>query len=72
MEFSDIFKGIGKIKKKYHIELEENVKPVIKPIRKIPFLLHNDFKKCLDNLEKLNIIKKVNGASEWINSYLIV
>jgi hypothetical protein len=38
--------------KPYHFELKENAKPIISPIRNVPFALRDNFKKCLDELEK--------------------
>jgi hypothetical protein len=71
-KYEDVFKGIGKMNKPYHFELKENVKPIISPIRNVPFALRDNFKKCLDELEKNEIIKKVEGCSEWVNSYVLV
>jgi hypothetical protein len=58
--------------KPYHFKLKENVKPIISPIRNAPFALRDNFKKCLDELETNEIIKKVEEYSEWVNSYILV
>ncbi|KAB0792847.1 hypothetical protein PPYR_14806, partial [Photinus pyralis] len=57
----DIFNGIGKLNKPYHIEIKENVTPKVNPIRNVPFALQQDFCKYLDDLQKLKIIEKVKG-----------
>lgn len=67
-----VFQGIGKLGKPYKIELKDNTKPVIQPIRKVPFALENQFKNYLCELEKLDIIEKVQGSTEWLNSFVIV
>ncbi|KAF2893713.1 hypothetical protein ILUMI_12461 [Ignelater luminosus] len=71
-KFKNIFKGIGKIGKPYHIEIDENSKPVNNPIRNIPFMLEHQFKDCLKKLEQMQIIKRVEESSEWLNSYVLV
>lgn len=68
----NLFNGIGELGQPYKIEIKEDAKPVIQPIRKIPFALQNQFKEYLIELEKLNIIERVEGSSEWLNSFVIV
>ena len=53
----DLFKG-----KSYHIELNENAKPIVHPTRKIPIPLRDNLKENLDALVKEKIIKKVEGS----------
>ncbi|XP_031359175.1 uncharacterized protein K02A2.6-like [Photinus pyralis] len=69
---SNLFKGIGKVGRPYHIELNENAMPVVKPIRNVPFAIQEQFKKHLNELVNLKIIERVEGSSEWVNSYVIV
>ena len=58
-EYSDVFKGIGKLKDvKVKIHIDENVKPVIQPLRRIPFHIHKQVEAELDRLEKLDITEK--------------
>jgi hypothetical protein len=38
----------------------------------ISFALRDNFKKCLDELEKNEIIKKVKECSQWVNFYVLV
>lgn len=71
-EYKNVFEGIGNIGKPYHINIEETAKPVVNPVRKVPFALQNKLKQTLDELEKLNIIKKVEGSSDWVNPIVIV
>lgn len=69
---NDLFKGIGKISKPYHIPIDHNVPPKIHAVRKIPFALENQFKQCLNKLEENGIIAKVEGPSEWVNALVLV
>lgn len=68
----DLFTGLGCLNQKYHIELNENAKPVVHPPRKIPFPLLDQFKSTLNQMEKQKIIKKLNEPTDWVNSFVIV
>ena len=48
------------MKTKVKFELKENVKPVFKPNRKIPFVALEPVNKELERLEKLGVISKIN------------
>lgn len=67
-----VFEGIGKLGKPYTIEIKEGSQPVINPIRRVPFALETQFKNYLLELERLQIIEKVTGSTEWLNSFVIV
>lgn len=71
-KYGDIFEGIGNIGKPYRIEIQQNAIPIVKPVRNIPFALENKFKDCLKDMEKAQIIERVHGSVEWINSFVIV
>jgi hypothetical protein len=65
-EFSGRFQGIGTLKDytvKLHID--ENVKPVAQPHRRIPFHIRKKVEEELQNLEDLDI-EKVEGSTPWV------
>jgi hypothetical protein len=67
-EFSDRFQGIGKLKDytvKLHID--QNVKPVAQPHRRIPFHICKKVEEELQNLEDLDMIEKVEGPTPWVS-----
>jgi len=35
-EYEDVFEGTGLLEGQYHLELDENAKPVVHPPRKVP------------------------------------
>ncbi|XP_044748562.1 uncharacterized protein K02A2.6-like [Coccinella septempunctata] len=70
--FSDRFSGLGCLNVKYHIELNNNVQPVVRPTRRIPIPLIDDFKKTLIELEEKKIIKKINEPTDWVNSLVVL
>ena len=67
--FPDVFTGVGKLKD-YQLKLHVNkdVKPVVQPVRRLPFGLREKVDKKLDDLLKEEIIKEVpSGPAEWVS-----
>ena len=64
--------GLGKLKG-YPLELhiDETVRPVMQPVRGMPFSRREKEKKR-DELMKLDVIEKVEGPSSWVNSLVVV
>ena len=54
------------------IPIEKDVEPVIQKDRHVPFNLTKELSNKLDELEKLDIIEKVNEPSEWISPVVLV
>lgn len=72
-KYKQLFEGMGLLKiKPVKITLKDNARPVVHAARKIPFAIKDDLKSELNNLEKLNIIKKVTEPTDWVNSLVIV
>ena len=71
-EYKDVFKGIGCLAEPYHIHIKPEVKPVIHAPRKIPVTLTNRLKSELQRMEKLKVITKVDGLTEWVSSMVTV
>ena len=36
-EYEDVFTGVGELEHPYHIELKEDVQPVVQATRKLPY-----------------------------------
>ncbi len=71
-EFSDCFGEIGCLPRVHHIEIRDDVKPVIAPVRKIPCALKPKLKKELQRMVDLEIIEPVEKPTDWINALVIV
>lgn len=71
-ENEDIFTGIGKIAKEYHIELTSEVAPVIKPARRTPDALKQPLRQQLNRLLDLGIIRELREPTEWVNDIVLV
>ena len=71
-KFDDCFGNIGCLGEKYHIVVDENVPPVVNPPHRIPVALKEQVKKELDRMEKMEIIERINGPTDWVNSMVVV
>lgn len=72
IEFKDVFEGVGCLQNEHKIIIKENSVPVVYNARKIPLSIKNDLKKELDNLEKLEIIEKVDEPTDWVHPMVVV
>ena len=71
--FPEIFKGIGKfLGKPYEIQLDPNVPTKQTPCGPIPIHLNEAFKTEIDKMLKAGILKPVQEATPWINSFVLV
>jgi len=67
-----VFIGLGKMPGTYHIRPDRNIPPVSHAPRIILFALEERLKKTLQELEHLEVIKKQDQPTDWVNSLLIV
>ena len=71
-EFSDCFGEIGCLPLVHHIEIRDDVKPVIAPVRKIPFALKPKLKKELKRMLDQEIIEQVEKPTDWANALVMI
>ena len=71
-EYADVFKGIGLVEGEYHITLRSDAQPTIHPPRKVPLSVMPKLKKTLEQLTQEGVISKVEKATDWVNSLVIV
>ena len=70
-KYSESFGVIGCLPPVHHIGIDENIKPVIHPPRKVPYAILDRLREELDRMVKLGVIKpfrinqvgKLNGNS---------
>ena len=67
-----IFTGLGRSEKEYHIEVDPTVTPAISPPRAIPAALRSRVKEELDDMERKNLIRKVEEPTDWVISIVVV
>ena len=71
--YQDIFECISRFPgPPYHIQVNPNVTPKQMPCRLVPVHLKEAFKKEVDKMHKAGIIKSVQEATPWINSFMLV
>eukprot|EP00057_Strongylocentrotus_purpuratus_P001926 XP_003723494.1 PREDICTED: uncharacterized protein K02A2.6-like [Strongylocentrotus purpuratus] len=72
--YADLFNGLGKLKDvKCKLHIDETVKPVVQPHRRIPFHVRKQTEKELQRLLDLDIIERVGGEpTPWVSPILIV
>ena len=70
-DFADIFKGLGKMEGKLHLEVNESVPPVIMPPRRVPVALKGKFKEEIDCLVSVGVLEKVEEPTKWVSSAVV-
>ena len=70
--YTDVFSGLGKLHGKYHIDIDESVKPVQNNTRRVPVPLKDELKNKIKDLEQTGVIAKVNQPTPWINNMVVV
>ena len=72
-QFSDVFKGVGKFPgKPYKICLDPKIPPKQTPCRPVLVHLKHTFKAEIDKMLKAGVLKPVQEATPWINSFVLV
>ena len=56
----------------YHMELDETVKPVVHPPRKVPVALRDRLKEELDKLVIEKVITSVTEPTNWVSNLVLV
>ena len=70
--YQDVFNGLGLVNGKCHIELRDDAKPTTHPPRKISLSLIPKLKETLERLTAMGVVSKVDKATDWVNSLVIV
>ena len=72
-QYPDVFEGIGKFPGLlYTIHLDPSVQPKQTPCRPIPIHLKESFKKEIDKMLQVGVLKPVTEATPWINSSVFI
>ena len=71
--YSDILDGIGCFPgSPYHIQVDPCVTPKQTPCSPVQVHLKESFKKEIDKMLQVGVLKPVNQANPWINSIVLV
>ena len=71
-EYQDVFQGLGCLPGEYHLDIDPNVPPVKHNPRRVAIPLKAELKKHIDELEKMEVLKKVSEPTDWISSQVVV
>ena len=72
-QFPDVFEGVGKFPgEPYKIHLDPKIPPKQTPCQPVPVHLKHAFKAKIDKMLKAGVLKPVQEATPWINSFVLV
>jgi len=72
-KFPDVFSGLGKLKDyQLKIHVDENVKPIAQPVRRLPFNIRKSVELKLKEFEELDVIERVHEPSKWVSPLVVV
>ena len=71
-KYQNVFKGLGRLNNPYNIKIDKSVTPVIHPPRRVPAALRDRLKSTLDEMEQMEVIRKVDEPTDWVSSVVIV
>ena len=70
-DFADIFKGLGRMEGKLHLEVDDSVSSVVMPPSREPVALKGTFKEELDRLVDVGVLTKVEESTKWVSSAVV-
>ena len=69
--YRDVFKGLGCMEGKLHLEVDETIPPTVMPPRRVPLTVKDRLKEELARLENANVIKRVEEPTDWVSSLVV-
>ena len=71
--FPAVFEGIGKLKEfEVKLHIDDNVPPVAQRHRRVPFHQRQKVTAELRDLERNDIIERLNGPTPWVSPIVVV
>ena len=71
-EYADVFRGLGRLKDSYSIEIDDSIRPVVHAPRRIPVPMRNKVHEKLEQLMNEGVITPVTDATDWVSSIVVV
>jgi len=71
-KYAELFKGVGLLEGKVHLETDPSVPLVQMPPRRLPVPIRDEVKRELDATCRDGIIEPVTGPSTWVSALLVV
>ena len=73
IQYPDVCEGIGRFPgPPYKINLVPSIQPKQTPCHPIPIYLKESFKKEIDKMLQVDVLKPVTEATPWINSFVLL
>ena len=71
-KYEELTQGRGKFfNYECELKVDENVKPVVQPLRRQPYNLSKAIKKKITKMENDGLIEKVNTPQEWLSNIVV-
>ena len=70
-KYADVFQGLDELDEPLHLEVDETVKPVQIPPRRISEALRTPLKEHLAELEQQGVIERVVRATDWVSAIVV-
>lgn len=71
-EYADVFTGDGCLEGEYKMEVDNTVKPVQLPKRRVPVAMMKPLRDELQDLQRREIITPVECSTDWISAMVVV
>ena len=71
-QYKDTFGELGKMETEYEMKVKDDIDPIVSTARKIPYAQREKVLKELNRMEKLGVIVKEDGPTEWVNPIIVV
>lgn len=71
-EFSDVFQGIGLMPGEVELEVDENVKPMKQPPRRIPIAKQSILRNEIEAMVRDDIIVKEESPTDWCSNIVLL
>ena len=71
-DYQDVFTGVGELEQPYHIEMRDDIQPVIQATRKLPYTRVERQRKAADKLEKDGIVADVDKPTPCVNNLVSI
>ena len=66
------FEGLEELSKEIHLDINQDIPPVVHPPRRLPVALMETVKQKLEQMVADGVAVKEDGPTDWVNSMLVV
>jgi hypothetical protein len=71
--YADVFDGqLGTLAGELHLDIDNSVRPVQLPVRRVPVAVKDQLLDELERLEKKGVIERVDEPTDWVSALVVV